>query len=92
MFSMPVSRIAADGTEKDVSTITTEYEVMKKNYDLTKMEEACTKLVLHVEDSQLSHMCSHDQLKIWQMLEHVQHATGFTTSLVLSALRFSLRD
>ncbi|KAG5633233.1 hypothetical protein DXG03_007960, partial [Asterophora parasitica] len=72
-----------DGMEKAVLMITAEVEVLKKKRDVSKMDKACTKLILHVENGQLSHMHSHDPLEIWETLEHLHCAARFTTSLAL---------
>jgi hypothetical protein len=40
-------------------------------------------MILHVEGSQLSHMCLMDLMDIWDTLKSVHHACGFVTSLAL---------
>jgi hypothetical protein len=78
-----VPEITVDGTAKSASKIAEEYEALKKERDVSKMDEARAEMILRVEDGQISHMRSRDPLEIWETLERVHRASGFATSLAL---------
>ena len=53
-----IINIVVDETGKDATTVAAEIEDLKKKRSAEKMDEACTEMVLRVEDGQLSHMHS----------------------------------
>jgi hypothetical protein len=50
-----IDNVKEDGTEKDTLSITLEFEAMLKVHAMTKMNEAQVKIILYLEDGQLSH-------------------------------------
>lgn len=83
MVKIPISRVDTDGGVKAISMIVAKLESAMKRRDAAKMDEARMEMILHVDDGQLSHMCSQDPLEIWETLEHIHRAVGFATSLAL---------
>jgi gag-polypeptide of LTR copia-type/Domain of unknown function (DUF4219)/Zinc knuckle len=77
-----VINIVVNENEKDAAEVAAEIEDLKKR-DCTEMDEACTEMVLRVEDGQLSHMCSSNPMEVWQTLCCMHLAAGFATSLAL---------
>ena len=82
-----VVMVKIDKSGKDKMMIEAELKV-KSKWDEEEMTEAWAEMILRVEGGQLSHMQSCDPLEIWQDLQHVHHACGFTTSLVLHRQSF----
>ena len=83
-----VVMVKIDKSGKDKMMIEAELKVKKSKWDEEKMTEAWAEMILRVEGGQLSHMQSCDPLEIWQDLQHVHHAYGFTTSLALHRQSF----
>jgi hypothetical protein len=47
------------------------------------MTETCAEIILRVEDSQLTHICTHDPESLWGNLHQVHRVHGLATQLVL---------
>ena len=75
--------IIVDVDGKDADSVHTEWETKKSKRNSQKMAETQSKLILCVEDNQLTHMCSKDPMVIWETLRGVHCARGFATSLAL---------
>ncbi|KAI0368534.1 hypothetical protein BV20DRAFT_922978, partial [Pilatotrama ljubarskyi] len=60
-----------------------EYAKKKKKWSVQTMNEARAEMIMQVDGGQLSHMRSHDQMEIWEMLAKVHKVRGFATQLVM---------
>ena len=60
---------------------------MGKHYEMVweiyKMVETCVEIILRVEDSQLTHICTCDPQTLWGNLHQIQHVHGLAMQLVL---------
>jgi hypothetical protein len=78
-----IVEVVVDVNGKDADTIHTEWETKKSKRNSQKMAETQSKMILHIEDNQLAHMCSKDPMTIWETLHAIHCACGFAMSLAL---------
>ena len=55
MVYSDIDHVKEDGTEKDASMITLEFEAVLKAHIMMKMNEAWAEIILRLKDGQLSH-------------------------------------
>ena len=92
MIHLEIDKLKADSMEKDMLMITLELKAALKVHTVTKMNKAWAKIILHLEDGQLSHcLWTNDLHAIWLILESIHHTAGFVTSLVLCHKFFTLK-